>query len=74
MESQAGATRQALTKALIGDFQVPMSSLDKQREVVLTIRERFENTVKIERVLNQTLIAINKLSEVILHRAFSGEL
>jgi len=74
MDFQAGATRQALTKALIEDFQIPMPPISEQRRIVTILNEQMAEAKRVRKALEDQLSAINKLPAKLLQRAFSGEL
>lgn len=51
MDTQAGATRQALTKALIENFQIPLPPLSEQRRIAAILNEQM---VAVERARSAT--------------------
>lgn len=68
--AEAGATRQAITKAQIEVFEVPVVSMDRQREFVL----RRETASVIERKIIAHSSNCDALFASLQHRAFRGEL
>lgn len=74
MDSQSGATRQALTKALIENFQIPIPELSVQQRVIVQVQEQMSAVDRTRQVLEQQLATINQLPAALLRRAFSGEL
>lgn len=73
-DSQAGATRQALTKAMIEDFQIPLPSLIEQQRIAMTLNEQMAAAEKVRKSLEEQLDTINKLPAALLRQAFNGEL
>jgi type I restriction enzyme S subunit len=74
LDSQAGATRQALTKALIEEFQIPFPSLTDQRRIAAQLSSQMASAERLRQMLTDQLDAINKLPAALLRRAFNGEL
>jgi type I restriction enzyme S subunit len=74
MDAQAGATRQALTKALIENFQITMPPLSEQKQIVAILNEQMVSAERTRKVLEEQLDTINKLPAALLRRAFNGEL
>ncbi len=72
--SQAGATRQALTKNMIENFSIPLPPLERQREIAIALNEKMRECEKLKKSLEEQLEAINKLPSALLRRAFNGEL
>ncbi len=73
MDSQAGATRQALTKALIEEFRIPIPSLLEQKRIVAILDEQMATVGRARKAIDGELAAINALPAALLRRAFSGE-
>lgn len=74
MGTQAGATRQALTKTIIEQFEIPVLDLEEQSHIVATIRNNIAAEVNILRTIQQELDSINALPAALLRRAFTGGL
>jgi type I restriction enzyme S subunit len=74
MDSQAGATRQALTKALIEEFCVPLPPIFEQRHIAAGLSGQMAAVERARKALEEQLDAIQKLPAALLRRAFSGEL
>lgn len=74
METQAGATRQALTKAQILDFQVPLPSTVQQRTIADDLDRRWNSTEAVRTMLGQQAAVTCRLPTAFLRRAFSGGL
>jgi type I restriction enzyme S subunit len=74
LEAQAGATRQALTKALIENFQIPFTSLAEQKHVAGLLREQMAAVEKARQAAEEELQTINALPAALLRRAFNGEI
>ena len=73
MEDQAGATRQALTKTQIENFQIPLPSLETQQQIVAQVQEKLAAVETLTASLRTQLDAIDALPAQILARAFRGE-
>lgn len=69
-ESQAGATRQALTKALIEEFQIPAPSIADQRRIAAILNERMAAVEKARRAAAVRSAAASKLTEAVLRGIF----
>ncbi len=74
MNTQAGATRQALTKTIIEQFEIPVPSLEEQSRLVATLRNEIGAAGKVMQVLQEELGTINALPAALLRRAFTGGL
>jgi type I restriction enzyme S subunit len=72
---EGGATRQALTKALIEDFQIEFpESLDEQQKVVSQLDLIKVEIQRLENIYRKKIDALNELKKSLLHQAFKGEL
>jgi len=72
---EQGATRQAITKAQLEDFEVIYpKSLNEQKAIVEKVYSLKMRTEKSESIYNQRLGALEELRKSILQKAFSGEL
>jgi type I restriction enzyme S subunit len=74
LDSQAGATRQALTKIMIEDFQIPFPPLDDQRRIASQLSSQMASAARLRQTLADELDAINKLPAALLREAFAGKL
>lgn len=74
MGSQAGATRQALTKSLIEGFEIPFPDIQMQRQIVDLLNKKMESIDSARHALAEQLKAINHLPGTMLKQAFSGKL
>lgn len=70
MDLESGATRQALTKTKIENFNIPLPSLEIQKEIVNRLNEIKKNTQEMVNQMNDQLNAINQLPESILNEVF----
>jgi type I restriction enzyme S subunit len=69
-----GVTRQALTKTMIENLEVPQISLSKQTQIVAEIESRLSVCDKIEETIQTSLKQAEILRQSILKKAFSGQL
>jgi type I restriction enzyme S subunit len=69
-----GVTRQALTKQQILDFEVPVPPLSEQREIVRRVESLFSKADELEAQYKDAMDLIESLPEIILSKAFRGEL
>ncbi len=69
--TQAGATRQALTKSLIEDFMVPLPPPDEQEAIVRNLDEQLCATVKARNATDAQLVAVSQLARSVLRECFS---
>jgi len=74
MDSQAGATRQALTKDIIENFDIPFPSLPEQKRLATFLTEKLAEVERLQKTLEEQLQAINLMPSAILRQAFNGEL
>ncbi|HUU17175.1 MAG TPA: restriction endonuclease subunit S [Sedimentisphaerales bacterium] len=74
MKIQYGVTRQALTKGQILNLVVPIPPTEEQREIVRRVQNLFSLSVKALKRLQCATQKIEKLTQAILAKAFSGEL
>jgi type I restriction enzyme, S subunit len=68
--AEAGATRQAITKAQIEEFKIPVPNLKAQQEFVKKGAQSRRTEIASERQLSQ----LDALFSALQHRAFCGEL
>ena len=74
MNSQSGATRQALTKSMIEDFFIPCPPIKIQLKIVKDILHRIKISEKIITDLRLQMQTIDTIPSAILNKAFNGEL
>ncbi|MHC4123237.1 MAG: restriction endonuclease subunit S [Planctomycetota bacterium] len=74
MREQYGVTRQALTKTQISNFTIPSPSTYEQQEIVCRVVKLFKLTNKIEDMIKEARLRVEKLTQSILAKAFKGEL
>ncbi len=72
LDSQAGATRQALTKAMIEDFQIPFTELSEQRRIAGVLREQMAAVASARRIAEAQLEAGQTLPAAYLRATFSS--
>ena len=72
--SSGGATREAITKSMLENFQVPIVSMEKQKKVVQYIDQISEKTEKVKSVQKEKMESLKALKASLLDRAFRGEL
>lgn len=71
----AGATRQAITKAQIQEFTVHFpEDLTSQKSIVAKLDSILGATNRLESIYNQKVAALDELKKSLLHQAFSGQL
>ena len=72
---EGGATRQALTKMGLEQFEVYIpNTLEEQQKIVEQLDELQEQTKKLEQIYTQKLQDLDELKQSILKKAFNGEL
>jgi len=69
-----GATRQALTKAIIEDFDIYFPSIVDQKEIVENINKISIETKRLEEIYRKKIEDLDELKKSILDKAFNGEL
>ncbi len=69
-DTQAGATRQALTKGLIEGFQVPLPPLPEQRWIAAILKEQMAVVEKARAAVQERLEAVMALPAAFLRRVF----
>jgi type I restriction enzyme S subunit len=68
--TQAGATRQALTKQIIENFVVPVPSVRGQGDIATELDMRFSASMELQKVLRAKLSDVEKLPAALLGAAF----
>ncbi len=71
---QVGATRQALTKYMILNFDLPIPNMSEQKKIVDDVMKRFSVISVIEEYIEFNLKRAERLRQSILKRAFEGRL
>jgi type I restriction enzyme S subunit len=74
MEEEAGATRQALTKEKILNFDIPLPPLNEQRRIVAKLDSLQERSRRARESLDAVPALLDKLRQSILAAAFRGDL
>jgi type I restriction enzyme S subunit len=69
-DTQAGATRQALTKHLIENFLIPLPPLDEQRRIAGRLKEQLAAVESARKAAEEQLRAARLLSSAYLHELF----
>ncbi|MEA1918531.1 MAG: restriction endonuclease subunit S [Campylobacterota bacterium] len=72
--SSGGATREAITKSMLEEFQVPLISLTVQEKTVAYIDDISQKMEKIKSVQKEKMNSLIALKASILDRAFRGDL
>ncbi|MBP1908451.1 restriction endonuclease subunit S [Methanolobus bombayensis] len=70
MASESGATRQALTKTKIENFDIPLPPFETQQQIVEQLNEINELSKILMNQINSQLEAVNKLPASILNEIF----
>lgn len=73
MGSQAGATRQALTKSMIEDFMVPLPPPAEQKRIVAILTQKLAAIDKARAAAQAQLTAAQALPPAYLRQIFEGE-
>jgi restriction endonuclease S subunit len=72
MSSQAGATRQALTKVMIENFRVPYAELKEQRRLAARLREQMAEVERARAAVQAQLDATQTLPTALLRDIFTS--
>ena len=72
MDTQAGATRQALTKVLIEKFQIPLPPLSKQKRIAAILNEQMEAVQRARAAAEAQLKAAKALPAAYLRAVFNS--
>lgn len=70
MDSESGATRQALTKSKIEQFEIPLPTIEIQNQIVNQLNVKKQQSEELLNQMNQQLNAINQLPASILNEVF----
>lgn len=73
MDSEAGATRQALTKTLIEDFQIPLPPLPEQQRIAEIIEEQMADIDAARIAIEAELEAAESLTASYLREVFESD-
>jgi type I restriction enzyme, S subunit len=69
-----GVTRQALTKGMLENLEIPLPPIEEQHQIVQEIEIRLSVADKLEEQIKTSLQQAEALRQSILKKAFSGEL
>lgn len=69
-----GVTRQALTKSMLENLEVPLPPIEEQHLIVQEIENRLSVADKMEESIQESLQKAEALRQSILKKAFSGQL
>ncbi len=73
--SEGGATRQAITKAQIQDFNIEYpKKIAEQKEIVTKLDMMLVETQRLEAIYQQKSTSLDNLKKSLLHQAFTGQL
>lgn len=70
---QSGATRQALTKEQISNFELPLIEVEEQRVILEQVKNRLNKALELKQNLIEQISVLDSLPLVILREAFDGE-
>jgi type I restriction enzyme, S subunit len=73
-EIQVGATRQALTKSMILNFEIPLPHIDEQKAIVGIVEKHISILEEVEKEVDNNTTRTECLRQSILKKAFSGKL
>lgn len=71
---QSGATRQALTKEQIQNFELPLIGVEQQKAIVDEVKNKLNKVSDIRNKLNEQLAAIIAMPTAIFRKVFNGEI
>ena len=74
MDCQVGATRQALTKQMIENWQVPLPSMEEQRQIVAEIEKQFTRLEVGVSALRRIQANLKRYRAAVLKAACEGQL
>jgi hypothetical protein len=69
-----GVTRQALTKQMIDNFEIPLPNIKEQKEIINRVKVLFKQIYKVEKQHELLKKKIDELPQLILAQAYSGKL
>lgn len=72
--SSGGATREAITKSMIENFEIPNTPLPTQQKVVTYLDDLSEKIERVKTVQKEKMDSLKALKASILDKAFRGEL
>jgi type I restriction enzyme S subunit len=73
-EIQVGATRQALTKSMILNFEIPLPHIDEQKAIVEIAEKHISILEEVGKEVDNNTTRTERLLQSILKKAFSGKL
>jgi len=74
MNVQVGVTRQALTKAMVLDWEIPLPPLDEQRQLVAEIEKQFSRLDEAAANLKRVNANLKRYKAAVLKAAVEGKL
>lgn len=74
LETESGATREALTKGKVLEFEVPTPSLEQQAWIVSTTTSQLERVSRAEKSLEAAIPLLERFRQSVLASAFRGDL
>lgn len=72
--SGGGATREALNKQLLENFDIPIPSLDKQSQIVAYLDALIEKNTQLTQHYEDRIKSLIELKNSVLEKAFKGEM
>lgn len=72
--SKDGTTVESIDSISLKEYQIPIPTLNEQKEIISEIESRFSVADKLEESINQSLLQAETLRQSILKRAFEGKL
>lgn len=69
-----GATRQALTKTLVENYQITYPEFEEQKDLLKKIKSIKTESIHLKKIFEQKITALNELKKSVLKKAFEGEL
>lgn len=69
-----GVTRQALTKGMLENLEIPLPNLNEQHQIVKEIESRLSVCDQLEEGIKESLLKSEALRQSILKKAFEGKL
>ncbi len=71
---KAGATRQALTKAILEEYYIGYPEIPEQKRIVAKLDALSAETKKLEAIYRQKIADLDELKKSVLKKAFAGQL
>jgi type I restriction enzyme S subunit len=73
MNRQAGGTRQALTKAMIEDFRLPLPSLAEQRRIAAELKEQLAEVERARKAVEEQQLLAEHLRHSFIRESLAAE-